>query len=318
MTARDSELARRLRQDSVPVHQVSWRMGLDPRAALAAWQGARRADLLHAHDGHAVAIAAAVSPLTGKPFVATRRMARPLQAPQPWQGAAKVIAISEAVRASLLESRIEPARIEIIPPAIDVTATSETDPRAWVRLSEIPAQSAIAAAVSALTPEKGMDVLIEAAARLHDRCPLLHWVIAGAGPEQAALSARAGALKSGPYVHFLGHLGDPLPVIAGATVLVVPSREEGFGSVILDALALGTPVIGTSVGGIPDALARGGGVLVPANDPAALAQAVERLVSDPVYRNRLSAEGRKAAQSFDLGPMVNRVAALYRSVKGVD
>ena len=163
-----------------------------------------------------------------------------------------------------------------------------------------------------------MDILIEAAAQLHDRFPSLHWIIVGAGPEQEALAALTSALKSGPYVHFLGHLGDPLPIIAGATVVVVPSREEGFGSVILDALALGTPVVGAAVGGIPDALARGGGVLVPSNDPAALAQAVERLITDPVHRNRLSAEARKAAESYDLGPMVNRVAALYRSVKGVD
>ena len=120
VTARGSELARRLSQDSVPVREVSWRIGIDPRAGLAAWQAARNADLLHAHDAHAVAIAAAVSRFTGKPFIATRRMARPLQAPKPWQQAVKVIAISEAVRASLVQSRIDPARIEVIPPAIDV------------------------------------------------------------------------------------------------------------------------------------------------------------------------------------------------------
>ena len=318
VTARGSELARRLLQDSVPVREVSWRIGVDPRAGLVAWQAARNADLLHAHDAHAVAIAAAVSRITGKPFVATRRMARLLKASKPWQQAVKVIAISDAVRASLVQSRIDSARIEVIPPAIDVSSTSETDPESWERLPRIPPDAPIAVAISALTAEKGIDILIEAAAQLHDRCPRLHWIIAGAGPEREALAALAGALESDPYVHFLGYLGDPLPVIAGATVLVVPSREEGFGSVILDGLALGTPVVATAVGGIPDALARGGGMLVPAHDPVALAQAVERLVNDPNRRRQLSAQGREAAQSFDLGPMVKRVAALYRSVKGVD
>ena len=318
VTAKGSELARRLSRDSIPVREVTWRIGVDPRAGLVAWQEARRVDLLHAHDGHAVAIAAAVSRLTGKPFFATRRMARPLRAPGPWRRAAKVIAISEAVRVSLIQSGIDAGRIELIPPAIDVTSTSEVDPGSWLRLPGIPPQASIVVAVSALTPEKGIDILVDAAALLRDRCRELHWVIAGAGPEQQALAARAGALNSGQCVHFLGHLGDPLPVIAGATVLVVPSREEGFGSVILDALALGTPVVGAAVGGIPDALSRGGGVLVPAEDPEALAQAVERLVGNPNLRDQLSAEARVAAQSFDLGPMVKQVAALYRSVKGVD
>jgi glycosyltransferase involved in cell wall biosynthesis len=176
----------------------------------------------------------------------------------------------------------------------------------------------VALTVSALTQEKGIDTLIEAAALLHSRCPTLHWAIAGAGPERATLETRSSVLHSGPYVHFLGHLGDPGPAIAGATVLVVPSREEGFGSVILDALALGTPVVATRVGGIPEALAQGGGILVPPNDPAALAQAVDRLVGDPERRKQLSAAARQAARAWDLEPMVNRVAALYRSVKGVD
>jgi glycosyltransferase involved in cell wall biosynthesis len=94
----------------------------------------------------------------------------------------------------------------------------------------------------------------------------------------------------------------------------MPSREEAFGSTILDALALGVPVIGSKVGGIPEALAEGGGVTFPAEDPVTLAGEIARICSDRAGRESLSAAGRKAAEHFDLQAMVDRTLAVYRSV----
>jgi glycosyltransferase involved in cell wall biosynthesis len=315
VTARGSELARRLETSGIAVRATGWHMGIDPRALITAWQAARRADLIHAHDAHALAIAAAVARLTGRPFVATRRMTRPLRRPGPWQQAAKVIAISNAVRDSLFRSGVAPDRIEVIPPAIDVERTAETRAVDWKNDFGLAVPGSVAVTVAALTPEKGIDVLIEAATELHRVRPELHWVIAGAGSERPTLEARTTALNAASYVHFLGQLSDPLPVIAAATVFVLPSREEAFGSVILDALALGIPVIASAVGGIPEALGGGGGILVPPGDGPALARVVESIVSDPARRMQLSQDARRAVKHFDLGPMVDRVAVLYRSVK---
>ncbi|HET9515573.1 MAG TPA: glycosyltransferase [Gemmatimonadales bacterium] len=314
VTGRGSELARRLEASGIAVRVTGWHMGIDPRALVTAWRAARYADLIHAHDPHAVAIAAAVARLTGRPFVATRRMNRPLRRPGPWRQAAKVIAISNAVRDSLYRSGIAPDRIVVIPPAIEVERTAETRPADWKPFG-LAEPGSVAVAVAALTPEKGIDVLIEAATRLHRARPELHWVIAGGGPERRTLEARTMALNAGSYVHFLGQLRDPLPVIAAATVFVLPSREEGFGSIILDALALGIPVIATAVGGIPEALGGGGGILVPPGDAPALARVVESIESDPARRMQLSQEARRAVKHFDLGPMVDRVSVLYRSVE---
>jgi glycosyltransferase involved in cell wall biosynthesis len=198
---------------------------------------------------------------------------------------------------------------------VDLDSLKGVRPVSWVDLLRVGPGAMVLVAVSALTPEKGIDLLVEAASVLHRRYPALHWVIAGDGPERPALEQRAGALQVVPVVHFLGNLADPLPLIAGATVLVVPSREEGFGTVILDALGLGIPVIGAAVGGIPQALAAGGGDLFEPGSPEALAQAVEQLVTRPADRQRLAREGPAAAGRFALPAMVDRVAALYRSVK---
>lgn len=315
VTGRGGELTRRLEAAGIAVSPSGWRLGIDPRALLTAWRAALRADLIHAHDAHAVAIAAAVARLTGRPFVATRRMTRLLRRPGPWQQAAKVIAISNAVRESLFRSGIAPDRIEVIPPAIDVGRTAETGAADWKNDLGLAVPGSVAVTVAALTPEKGIDVLIEAATELHRARPELHWVIAGAGPERPALEARTRVQNAASYVHFVGQLRDPLPVIAAATVLVLPSREEAFGSVILDALALGTPVVASAVGGIPEALGGGGGILVPPGDGPALARVVESILSDPARHMQLSQDARRAGKHYDLGPMVDRVAVLYRSVK---
>jgi len=94
----------------------------------------------------------------------------------------------------------------------------------------------------------------------------------------------------------------------------MPSREEAFGSTILDALAMGVPVIGANVGGIPEALAEGGGVTFPPEDAATLAGEIARLSADGAFRESLSRAGRAAARHFDLPGMVEQTLAVYRSV----
>jgi glycosyltransferase involved in cell wall biosynthesis len=112
----------------------------------------------------------------------------------------------------------------------------------------------------------------------------------------------------------MGQIAEPLPLIAAASVLVVPSREEAFGTTILDALALGVPVVGAEVGGIPEALAQGGGVTFPAGDAVALAGRIAALAGDVGLREAMGQAGRRAASYFDLPGMVERTLVVYRSV----
>jgi glycosyltransferase involved in cell wall biosynthesis len=241
-------------------------------------------------------------------------MTRPLRNSVPWRRAESVIAISEAVRAALVESGITDASISVVPPAIDVHRTVATRPGDWSAIPGVPPQAMIVIAVSALTEEKGIDLLVDAMADARVIASGVHCVIVGAGPENGLLALRASALQPSGRVHFMGQVSDPLPLIAAASILVVPSREEAFGTTILDSLALGVPVIGSDVGGIPEALAQGGGVTFPAGDPVALAGCIASLLGDVGVREGMAQAGRRAATFFDLPGMVDRTLGVYRSV----
>lgn len=314
LTRTGSELALRASASGIAVVPARWSAGLDPRALATLVLAARHADLLHAHDSHAVSLTAVAAAFTDRPFVATRRMTRPLQSAGPWRRAARVIAISGAVRDALLASGIPGASISLVHPGIDVDATRRTRPLSWKDLSSIPDGAFVVVAVSALTEEKGLDLLVEAMRDPEVTAAGVYCVIAGQGPEGAGLALRASAQRPAGRVQLLGQVADPLPLIAAAGVLVMPSREEAFGSTILDALALGVPVIGAAVGGIPEALGHGGGVTFPPGDRSALAHEIVRVSRDQEWRATLTREGRKAAGHFDLPGMVDRTLAVYRSV----
>ena len=152
---------------------------------------------------------------------------------------------------------------------------------------------------------KGQDVLVRAVAALAPRFPELEVRFVGNGPQAGPLQALAASLGVARHCRFLGAKSHEEVVedLGGAAVAVVPSRAEGFGLVNLEALACGTPVVGSAVGGIPEIVREGEeGFLVPAEDPSALADRLQRLLSDPVLRARMSHAARERFLStFELG-----------------
>jgi glycosyltransferase involved in cell wall biosynthesis len=114
---------------------------------------------------------------------------------------------------------------------------------------------------------------------------------------------------------------DPVPFLAAADLVVVPSLNEGMGRVLVEAMALGRPVVATRVGGIPAVVVEGEtGSLVPPDDPPALARAVSDLLKNPGLRERMGAAGRQRAEQFSLAVMESRLLDLYRGLcadKGV-
>lgn len=141
-------------------------------------------------------------------------------------------------------------------------------------------------AVGRLTPQKGFDVLLDAAARWVGKSvnPIVR--IAGAGPSGADLVARANALRVD--AEFLGHRDDVPALIAGADVVVLPSRWEGQPMVLQEALRAGRPIVATRVGGVPDLTGPDAALLIRAADADALSEAVLRVLDDPALARRLS------------------------------
>lgn len=135
---------------------------------------------------------------------------------------------------------------------------------------------------SSLIPRNGIDVLIEAVGLLPKEL-LWNLVIAGDGPEQANLKSQTSNIKHRNRISFLGRVDnqDIPKLLAQADLFVRPSRKEGFGVSFIEAMAAGVPVIATPVGGIPDFIThKQTGLLVPPDDPQALAEAIESLCAD--------------------------------------
>jgi len=137
--------------------------------------------------------------------------------------------------------------------------------------------------------------------------PRARFVIAGSGPEESRLREIAYAHSLGDRLVFLGHVSPVAPVLAACDVVVIPSLSEGFALVAAEAMALGKPVVGTTVGGLVDVVADGEtGLLVPPADPEALAAAAARLLHDPAAAIRMGEAGAaRAEERFTVARMVH-------------
>ncbi len=304
------ELARRARAAGVEVRDVAWTVSLDPRALLSLgreWR-AFAPHVVHAHDSHALRLALWARRLTAAdtPVVATRRVDFPVRRGGIWHRADRVIAISHAVRAVLAACGLAPADIPVVPSGVDPTEVRRAAAAAFGarRRLGLADDTPLAVNVAALVDHKDHHTLIRAAAAARGRRPDLHWAVAGAGDRGPALAKDIARLGLGDRVHLLGYVAEADALIAEASVFVLSSREEGLGSVILDALALNIPVVATAAGGIPEILPPE--ALVPVGDAAALADAVLRSVEHP---RRFPLDAR-----FTAAAMARGVLDVYRSL----
>ena len=162
-------------------------------------------------------------------------------------------------------------------------------------------------------PQKGFDILLQAFARSNQNSHDL--LLAGDGPERPALERLAAGLGLEGRVRFIGHADRPLAVslFAGCSFFVLPSRLEPQGIVNLEAMAAGRAVLASRVGGVPEIVHEGEtGLLVPAEDVPALAQAITRLTADALLRQRLGATGRERAQAFNWDAIAVQYLDIYQ------
>jgi glycosyltransferase involved in cell wall biosynthesis len=166
---------------------------------------------------------------------------------------------------------------------------------------------------------KGQEVLVQAAALLQRRGLQARYLFVGApfpGNESHLADLQKLIQENGleDHVVFTGELPDPRPAYAAMDVFVLPSAQpEPFGGVVMEAMAMGVPVIATNIGGSTDQVAEGvTGFLVPPSDPGALANRIERLLRDAVLRSQLGEAGpRRIAEQFSLEQMVRRIERIY-------
>jgi glycosyltransferase involved in cell wall biosynthesis len=167
--------------------------------------------------------------------------------------------------------------------------------------------------VGRLTRVKGHDILINTFAQIREYFPGLNLVIAGDGEARRELEKLARKLGVEKEVEFTGFVSKERlrALLHRATVFALPSRSEGMPLALLEAMAAGVPSIATCVGGVPDVVSSGAGILVPPNNPGALAEGLARVLSDATLARRLGSGGRARARNFPISVPERAYAQLF-------
>ena len=322
-------LSRPLEEAGVPVRPLTRRL-VKRRVSLAYVRGVKkllregRFDLVHAHI-YASAVAAAIATRgTGLPLVITEHTEASWQnrwarrcSRWTYRRARRIIAVSTPIERRLIErDGVPPQLVTLIPNA--VIPASDEPPDVAGALPDGWLEGPLVGVVARLQPEKGVATFLKAAAHVSKISPEVRFLVVGDGPLREELLDLVGRVGLRERVRFLGYRADARALTGLLDVLVVPSLTEGSPLIVLEAMAARVPVVASAVGGIPDQVRHGEeGVLVPPDDPDALAGALGALLGDPDHAHRLGEAGRRRTENeFSHEALVRRIEAVYRAALG--
>jgi glycosyltransferase involved in cell wall biosynthesis len=231
-------------------------------------------------------------------------------------GVDRYVAISEGVRRVMVADGIPAARIDIVPSGVDLAELQKTPcsdyPAEFMISPDVP----VVGDVAAFGWHKAQEVLVEACPHLWELVPDARVFLVGDGECMAKVRAVAEKVGADERLVFTGHRKDARSLIRWFDVFVMCSVKEGLCTSILDAHVLGTPVVASAVGGIPEIVVNGEtGLAVPPRDPVALANAIARVIQDPEYGRRLNERGRALVEkSYSVDAMVDGTLNVYERV----
>ncbi|WP_197231908.1 glycosyltransferase [Novipirellula artificiosorum] len=229
-----------------------------------------------------------------------------------------VVAVSDDLYLSSRRWRVSKKRAYMIQNAIDTHSFRRTLSRRQARTQlQLNAHDGIVIlALGRLSAEKGFDILIDSVAELHSRgCPVTLW-IGGEGGCRGILEAQIERLGLSQSVRLMGHVIDPRIMLQAADIFVLSSISEGLPNVLLEAMALETPIVATRIGGVPRLLGEGQyGVMVDPGNRDALADAIHDLANDPDRRSAFAAAARNhVIEEFAFEKRMQKMAAVYDQV----
>jgi glycosyltransferase involved in cell wall biosynthesis len=222
----------------------------------------------------------------------------------------RTIAVSRAVAASMKATR---TAVTVIPNGVDMERIrAEAMSRDEARRSlGLPLDVPVVGTVGGITAKKGHRVLIEAAREVVARIPSATFVFVGLPIDAEGVRGAISANGLSERVVFAGYREDAARLMRAFDVHCLPSLHEGLPLTLLEACALGVPSVATSVGGVPEVLATGAGVLVPPSDPRALTEALVDVLEHRERADALSSAASVAAERFDIRLTVGRTEELY-------
>lgn len=228
----------------------------------------------------------------------------------------KVIAISESVKKSLTKFEFIPQnKILVLPNCIDYETYKKNSDRYSIRnKNEI-----VIGTVGRLEKVKGIKYLLLAMKIILAKFPHIRLEIIGDGSQSENLKKITEKLGISNSVKFFGKFTDVIPFYNKMDIFVLPSILEGFGIVLLEAMASGLPVVATNVDGIREVVIQGeSGILIPPKNPDAIAKAVIQIIENPELFRNLVENGIRRAQLFDVGEHVMKLESLYSNLLGAE
>jgi sugar transferase (PEP-CTERM/EpsH1 system associated) len=325
----DKPVAQRIRSLGIPVTDLrmtaKWR--LDALWRLYCLLRQQRPDILHTWMFHANFPGRLLGRLAGVPIIITSRRNEDIggalrERLNRWTARLddRVIAVCEVARRAEIErARVSPEHVVTIYNGIDVERFSATDGDLVIRVRRelgIPAGVPLIGAVGRLHPQKDFAGLLDSLTEVQKYVSPVRLLLVGEGELRDDLETRARSLGISGIVTFAGFRSDVAEILAACDVFVLPSLWEGMPNVVLEAMAVGLPVVATQVGGVPEIVLDGEtGLLVPPGDSETLAQALIRLLRDPDLRSRMGRAGRRRVeQHFSANQLVLETEALYEAL----
>jgi glycosyltransferase involved in cell wall biosynthesis len=232
-----------------------------------------------------------------------------------------LIGVSQATVDDLIRLRVAPADLfRVVPIGLDLRrfllpsrdAAAALREECGTRPGEL-----LVGFVGRLVPIKRVDLVLRAVAQARRWGAPIRLLIAGDGSCRASLEDLAGRLGISDVVRFVGYVPDSSAAAAAAEIAILASDNEGTPVSLIEAAAAGRPSVATAVGGVPDVVVAGAGLLVPAGDHAALAQGLVRLAGDPELRSSMGARAREHVMAtFSIDRLLRDIEALYDELLG--
>ena len=308
-----------LAERDVPFERLPCPRDVDPQLARRVVRAVRsvRPDIVHTHLVHADVYGAIAAARAHAQLVSTKHNDDPFRSGKGrylerllTRRASRVLCITEALaRFNRDVVGLPGEKLRVVHYGLD----SPPDPWGPRGGPDLVPETPVLVAVCRLVQQKGLDVAVDALAVVRERHPAVRLVVLGEGPLRDELTALAARRGVDDAVSFPGRVGDVAWWLRRASVVVHPARWEGFGLALLEAMLCERPVVATMVSSIPEIVAEGEtGLLVPPDDPNALAEAVRALLDDPARAAAMGEAGRvRARAEFSVDRMAERTAAAY-------
>ena len=316
-------LAEALARDGVPVVTLAPAFEWDLVAAsrLHACLRRVRADIVHAHAAHAVALSALAIVGTPVRLLIARRVALPLRRNplSHWKYGrpSQFIAVSNRVRSVLYAGGVAPERISVVYSGVDVGRPTPPASDATLRDLGLDPRRPLAVMVSSLVPpHKDPETFLAAIAAVRGAGGDIQALLVGDGPLAGVTERLRRRLGLEDVVRLAGFRRDAVELLAAADVAVLSSRDEGLGTTLLDAMLAGVPVVATAAGGVPEVVRDGvDGLLVPVGDGVALGAAIQRVLREAGLGTALVAAARERVKQFSIERTVDGTLEVYRAIE---